>query len=524
MTDENSGEGQGFGGDMTPQAAFELLSDHPSLNEKSFWLDPARRPFLATIRQDQKLWEGLCVLARQSWLSQKELEAYLDAMTLRDTDELPDDQKPTKDDALATPQVNLLRTTGAWAIDILCTTKGGVKECASNIQLLLRHHSEWEGRWWWDEVNHRPMLDKEPITDTTIEKVALWLGTEIRMATRSDRLISRAIHATANDRPRDVITEWLDGLSWDGTHRLRYWLRDYAQMPDTPETAWVSWLMITSMVIRAYLPGVLYRYVVILEGGQGVGKSSLLRLLAGSWYVELSQGLEGKEAHLMLDGAWLGEFGELHSLSKTDITKLKSFITLEKDSYIPKYSNFRKEVPRRTVFVGTTEQHTEYLDDQEGNTRFIPIAVGEIDLDGIAKIRDQLFAEAVKEFRDMPPHEAREVLHTIPSSCREWLDAQRDERRKHSIYEELLREWWNSGNPEIDNARIRHKRMRDDVPVTFFSIQEIMALALQIDAPERWKDKSLQMQVAQALRATGWERKLRRINGGPMWGWDHVTT
>src|SRR5262249_29646415 len=130
-------------------------------------------------------------------------------------------------------------------------------------------------------------------------------------------------------------------------------------------------------------------------------KSSLVQALAGSdWYVVLSMGLETKDAHMMLQGCWVAEMAELDSLSRTEETRLKAFITMRQDSYIPKYSNFRESHPRRTIFIGTTNTEEGYLKGTTGNTRFLPIRVTKrIDVDGFLKVRDQLFAEALTVYQ-----------------------------------------------------------------------------------------------------------------------------
>jgi predicted P-loop ATPase len=68
----------------------------------------------------------------------------------------------------------------------------------------------------------------------------------------------------------------------------------------------ISRLIPVSMIARAMKPGCQYRYVVILEGPEDLGKSKLIKALASpEWYRELSHGLEGKEAHMILQGVWV---------------------------------------------------------------------------------------------------------------------------------------------------------------------------------------------------------------------------
>ncbi len=54
--------------------------------------------------------------------------------------------------------------------------------------------------------------------------------------------------------------------------------------------------------------------------------------------------------------------------------------------------------PRRCIFAGTTNR-ADWQPDETGGRRFWPVKVGEIDLVGIARDRDQLWAEAVARFQ-----------------------------------------------------------------------------------------------------------------------------
>ncbi len=65
--------------------------------------------------------------------------------------------------------------------------------------------------------------------------------------------------------------------------------------------------------------------MVILEGPQGIGKTSAWKALADPWYADTSIDLESKDIFQLISRHWIIELGELDSLSKSDSTKAVSY-------------------------------------------------------------------------------------------------------------------------------------------------------------------------------------------------------
>ena len=206
---------------------------------------------------------------------------------------------------------------------------------------------------------------------------------------------------------RDPIQEWLQSLpATDPTDPdrtlLETWLIQYAGAEDTPYTRFVSRILLVSMVKRAMQPGCQYRYVVVLEGEEDLGKTQLLSILGDRWHQEFPKTVEGKEAYMQLQGFWLVELGELDALKPAQETRIKMFISQQMDVWIPKYENDVVERPRRAILVGTTNER-EYLKGEHGNTRYFPLwLAGPIQRDMIKGIRERLFVQAKAFLADHP--------------------------------------------------------------------------------------------------------------------------
>lgn len=231
--------------------------------------------------------------------------------------------------------------------------------------------------------------------------------------------------ASAQSNRVNPLTSWLDGLSWDRRPRLDGWLVNYAGAPDSPYVRAVGRVMLLGAVARAYHPGIKFDTMVVLEGPQGSGKSSLVRILGGQWTLEgLPQGNERDIVHSML-GHWFVEMEEMAHLRRTEVNQLKAFLSRTRDVVRLAYERTAREIPRRCIIIGTTND-SAYLSDATGNRRFLPVETESIDLAALARDRDQLLAEAVEAWRSNPVPGALELTRNI------WGEAaEEQEQRRH---------------------------------------------------------------------------------------------
>lgn len=203
------------------------------------------------------------------------------------------------------------------------------------------------------------------------------------------------------------LRDYLQGLTWDGTERVTTWPYEYLGASGAQPAVYLTSVgiaFLVSAVARVFNPGCQADCALVLEGVQGIGKSTALRVLAGDeWFSDsLPSDLKHKDAKDHLRGKWIVELPELAQFKRNEIETVKAFLSRRQEQYRPSYGRHEITYPRQCVFAGSTNE-TEYLVDVTGNRRFWCVQCGDIDLAALRRDRDQLWAEAAHLYRQGTP-------------------------------------------------------------------------------------------------------------------------
>nr|DAO06098.1 MAG TPA: virulence associated protein E [Caudoviricetes sp.] len=185
-----------------------------------------------------------------------------------------------------------------------------------------------------------------------------------------------AVAKVTDDRSYHPIREFIDNLpEWDGIKRVDTLLVDYLGANDNEYVRAVTRKTLCAAIKRVLCPGCKFDSMLVLNGPQGVGKSTLIAKLAGEWFSDsLNLGdTKDKTAAEKLQGYWILEIGELAGLKKAEVETLRSFLSRQNDIYRAAFGKRATPHLRQCVFFGTTNAESGYLRDTTGNRRFWPV-------------------------------------------------------------------------------------------------------------------------------------------------------
>lgn len=295
-----------------------------------------------------------------------------------------------------------------WTTELeLNSQSGQIKPTIDNIWLILENDPNLRGKFALNEFAGRgeilgelpwaPFMGRRAWADNDNQGL-YWYLEKVYKITGNGK-IDGALSLHSERHKFNEVKDYLSTLKWDGVPRLDTLFIDYLGADDTNYVRTVTRKAFVAAVARAMNPGCKYDTMLILAGPQGLGKSTLLDHMSKGWFNDGIRTFEGKEASELLQGVWLIEIQELDAFRKTDVARIKQFLSLRYDRFRAAYGRHVKDIPRCCVFFGTTNT-MEFLTDRTGNRRFWPVDVGKHKRkknvwENLDDEIDQIWAEAV---------------------------------------------------------------------------------------------------------------------------------
>lgn len=378
-----------------------------------------------------------------------------------------------------------------WATLGLEVNKGHPVANEDAVMRVLERHPAWADAIWYDAFLGRIMTidgdsDRE-WSDADDGHLMKFLQRDLKIGSVRLNHVRTAIITHAFTNLRNCVQEWLGSLEWDGTERISHFFPDFCGTPDTAYARAVGRNFWLTMVARALRPGCKVDNMIVLEGKQGDGKSSMLEALAGKpWFTVQHESVTGKGFFEVLQGKLLVEIAEMDAFGKAEVTRVKQVVSTPSDRYREAYGRYAKDHPRMSVFAGTTNKD-DWNRDETGARRFWPIKVEQaIDIPAVTAAREQLFAEAVMAYH------AGEKWWVTPEA--ETL-AEQEARREDDPWCTALTDWMS----EIYKEEA--------------SISEVLWGALRMQIPDQSVPNMKRM--GGVLRRFGWTNK--HTSKGNIW-------
>ncbi|MCQ2414568.1 MAG: hypothetical protein MJ063_00750 [Lachnospiraceae bacterium] len=188
--------------------------------------------------------------------------------------------------------------------------------------------------------------------------------------------IDNYLNVIAGKNTVNPVTEKLYSTpKWDGTDRIS----ELFEIMRIPESDTLSRILVHKWLLGALAltyNTVEHPYgsdgVLVLQGKQGIGKSSLVSKLgidATLCKTGLYIDTRDKDTIIRCTSCWIAELGEIGCTMKSDIDRLKAFLTDACDNYRVPYGRADRRIARRTSFVATTNEE-RFLIDGTGSRRF----------------------------------------------------------------------------------------------------------------------------------------------------------
>lgn len=371
----------------------------------------------------------------------------------------------------------------------LQSSKQGYKKSMTNLMMFLKNIRELGNTIRWNELAQRAEWNGRAIEDSDLIDVRLILEANQFEPTVGDILPAVMRHAKSNNF--HPVRDYLNSLKWDGTKRLDHWLQACLGAPDTDFSRVVGRKTLIAAVARAFKPGCKVDTVLVLEGDQGLKKSTAIAALFGEDHTAESVNLFDQHNKMVMSmmGAWVVELAEFIAIAKKDQNTVKGMLSMRSDRVVLPYAKMASDHPRQCIFFGTINPgEGGYLTDATGNRRYWPVMVTKVDLELIASRRDQIWAEAYKAYQ---------------ADEQWWLDDKQEALAQTQVAEREKTDLWD----DVLEVKL--------IDTGIYSTS--LAAALQaIGVPNERMDDRAKERVAASLRRLGFEsvpRKVRNDDG-----------
>ena len=372
-----------------------------------------------------------------------------------------------------------------------------VKQLVHNFEVVMDMDSRFAGKIRLNEFAQQPYLygnvpwenENNCRAWSSHDDSALFSLIQADYGLKSRQDFADALKNVSMRNKFHPVRELLDSLTWDGKEHIKGLLPEYLGAEDSDYTYQVMRLWMLGAVSRVYKPGSKFDYTMILQGSQGIGKSTFLKQLAmdDSWFNDSLDSLDSDKAVQSLTGSWIIELAELKSLARTagGVESVKRFLTATQDKYRIPYERRADTFYRQCVFAGTTNKD-DFLQDETGNRRFLIVQTGvkkpskSLFVPEIMDTIKQAWAEAVNIWKNEKPQLI--LPEAYMQEAKELQEANMADDGKRGIIQEYL-----EGKTEVCARQIWFEALKETIPPRNWQASEINNIVAKVPGWERLK-------------------------------------
>lgn len=328
-----------------------------------------------------------------------------------DEDEINDDSQSES------PVVSKAKPIKDWISKLSIGIDGAIENTSKNLEIILENDKNLHGFAYNELSNRVEVIGRVPWDrpkDNRFWREAdesqLRLYIDKKYIEFKERNFEVAFNSIVDNRRFHPVRDYLDSLpKWDGFKRVEEVFIKFLSADDNDYTRAITKKTFAACVARAYHPGTKFDSIPVLDGAQGIGKSTLIKYLAGEEFFSDNLSLtdmNDKTAAEKIQGNWLIEIGELSGMKKADIEKVKSFVSTTDDKYRASYGRVVESHPRQCVIFATVNGDGRgYLRDITGNRRFWIVKCNQT-------LQKRMWDENDKNYRDQFWSEAKEIYES----------------------------------------------------------------------------------------------------------------